>query len=56
MIDSCPMCFEKLMPMMLFEDGFMCDMCGAYAENLTKEDIIELQNLINQHKSAQPGA
>lgn len=49
MIDTCPGCFKKLMPMMIHSDFFMCDLCGLYAEDLTKQDIEELQEIINAH-------
>lgn len=49
MITICPMCFEKLMPMMIHDDSFICDNCGCIGEDLAAEDIAELQAVIDAH-------
>jgi len=53
MIDTCPLCFEKLMPMMIHKDFFMCDLCGCYAEDLNEGDVDELQDIIDKHNAAE---
>ena len=49
-IKTCPQCFEKLMPSLIFERGFMCDNCGAYAEDLDDETMKEIQDYVKERE------